>query len=79
MAQPQGPVHEEFGRRVRRQRDVLGLTQEEIAERSGLHVSYVAQVERGERNLSLTNILRVADALDLDPCALVAGLKPPLA
>jgi transcriptional regulator with XRE-family HTH domain len=77
MAQPKSPIHEQFGQRVRRQRDVLGLTQEEIAERSGLHVSYVAQAERGERNLSLTNILRVADALDLDPCALVAGLKPP--
>lgn len=58
---------------------MLGLTQEEIAERSGLHVSYIAQVERGERNLSLTNILRVADALDLDPGDLVTGLKPPAA
>jgi transcriptional regulator with XRE-family HTH domain len=77
MAQPQSPIHEEFGQRVRRQRDVLQLTQEEIAERSGLHVSYIAQVERGERNLSLTNILRVADALDLDPGDLVTGLKPP--
>ena len=77
MAQPQSPVHEEFGKRVRRQRDVLQLTQEEIAERSGLHVSYIAQVERGERNLSLTNILRVADALDLDAGDLVAGLEPP--
>jgi transcriptional regulator with XRE-family HTH domain len=77
MAQPQSPLHEQFGQRVRRQRDVLQLTQEEIAERSGLHVSYIAQVERGERNISLTNILRVADALDLDPCALVTGLKPP--
>ena len=76
MAQPQSPVHEEFGRRVRRQRDALGLTQEEIAERSSLHVSYVAQVERGERNISLTNMLKVADALDLDPGDLVAGLKP---
>ena len=77
MAQPLRPAHETFGRRVRRQRKALGLTQEDVAERSTLHVSYVAQVERGERNISLTNILKVADALDLDPGDLVAGLEPP--
>ena len=77
MVQPKSYTHEEFGQRVRRQRDALGLTQEQVAERSGLHWSYVGQVERGERNLSLTSILRIADAIDLDPCYLVAELKPP--
>ena len=77
MAYPKSSVHEEFGRRVRSRRHALGLTQEQIAERSGLHWTYVGQVERGERNLSLTNLLRIADSLDADPGELVAGLKPP--
>ncbi len=79
MAQPISATHEQFGQRLRRQRGALGLTQEDVAERSSLHVSYVAQVERGERNISLTNIVRVAAALDLDPGDLVTGLKPPSA
>lgn len=77
MAQPKSPTHEEFGKRVRCQRDALELTQEQVAERSGLHWSYVSQVERGERNLGLTNILKIADALNVDPGDLVTGLKPP--
>ena len=77
MAQPKSPTHEEFGRRVRSQRDTLGLTQEQLAELSGLHWTYVSQVERGERNIALTNILRIAEALGTDPGDLITGLEPP--
>ena len=44
----------------------LGLSQEKLAERTTLHWSYIGQVERGQRNLSLHNILRIAHALDTD-------------
>ncbi len=50
-----------------------GLTQEALAERAGLHRTYVGAIERGERNVSLRNILRLATALDVAP----ADLFPP--
>ena len=65
----------EFGRRVRARREQLGLSQEKLAERTTLHWSYIGQVERGQRNLSLHNILRIAHALDTDAGGLVSGLE----
>lgn len=52
-----------FGANVRRLRNRLGVSQEELAARCGLHRTYVGSVERGERNVSLLNILRLAQAL----------------
>lgn len=43
-----------------------GLTQEELAFRAGLHRTYIGAVERAERNISLKNIARIAQALDID-------------
>jgi transcriptional regulator with XRE-family HTH domain len=66
----------EFGRRVRRRRGELGLTLEQLAERAGMHWTYVGSVERGERNISLVNIVRLARALAIGPEDLVRGLRP---
>jgi transcriptional regulator with XRE-family HTH domain len=67
----------EFGRRVRALRSDKGLSQEALAEGTDLHWSYVGQVERGQTNLTLHNILKLAEALEVDPGELVRGLKSP--
>jgi len=64
----------EFGRRVRLRRHKLGFSQERLAEAAGLHWSYVSSVERGERNLTLASVLKLAHGLGVDPGKLVAGL-----
>jgi len=77
---PKPPVSDaaaEFGRRVKARRTELGLSQEALAEASGLHWTYVGQVERGQRNISLHNILKLAEGLDCDPGDLVTGIRVP--
>ncbi|MEI2640140.1 MAG: helix-turn-helix transcriptional regulator [Microthrixaceae bacterium] len=59
-----------FGERVRARRTGAGLSQEQLAEKSGLHRTYVSSLERGQRNVGLDNILRLAVALDVPPSAL---------
>ena len=60
-----------FGAGVRARRGELGLTQEELAFRAGLHPTYVSGVERGLRNVSLVNIGGLATALSLKPSELM--------
>ena len=69
------PAALEFGRRVRRRRHELGWSIEHLAEQCGLHWTYVGSVERGERNLSLVNICRLARALDVNAASLVEDLE----
>ncbi len=54
---------QQFGLRLQALRREQGLTQEELAERSGLHRTYVGQVERGQRNVSLDAIYSLAIGL----------------
>lgn len=65
----------EFGARVRARRNELGLSQEALADICDLHWTYIGQVERGQRNITLHNILRVAKALEVDAALLVKGLS----
>ncbi|MGH9091291.1 MAG: helix-turn-helix domain-containing protein [Acidimicrobiales bacterium] len=69
------PAAQELGARVRHQRTVLGWSLERLAEEADLHWTYVGSVERGERNVSLRNILKLAGALDVDPGTLLARLR----
>jgi transcriptional regulator with XRE-family HTH domain len=63
-----------FGERVRANRQRLGISQETLAQLSDLHWTFVGQVERGTRNLSLHNIIKLAAGLDVDPGVLVEGI-----
>lgn len=56
-----------FGERVRAFREKLGLSQEALAAKAGIHRTYMGGVERGERNVSLKNIIRLASALGVHP------------
>ena len=60
-------VQQMFGERVRRLRVALGVSQEGLASRCQLDRSYVGSVERGERNISLQNIWRIAGGLGVSP------------
>ncbi len=64
-----------FGRAIRELRIGQGLSQEALAERSGLHRTYIGGIERGERNVSLVNIGRLADALDVSMATLMAAAE----
>lgn len=54
-----------FGRNVQRARQKLGISQEELAYRAGLHRTYIGMVERAERSISLQNAKKIADALNV--------------
>lgn len=61
-----------FGKNMRRIRLEKQLTQENVAEAADLHPNYISSVERGERNISICNIARIAIALDVSMEVLVA-------
>ncbi|NHV29852.1 helix-turn-helix domain-containing protein [Burkholderia sp. D-99] len=61
-----GDIKTRFGRRVRALRLKANISQEELAERCELHRTYIGGVERGERNISLVNIERIAIALGVE-------------
>jgi transcriptional regulator with XRE-family HTH domain len=58
-------IRERFGFAVKVRREELKLTQEDLADKAGIHRTYLSDVERGARNLSLINIERLAHALTL--------------
>ena len=67
--------HRALGAAVFDQRSELWISQQELADRCGLHRTYVASVERGERNLGYANLLKIARALELKPHELVLAAE----
>ena len=67
-------VKSRFGVRLRQLRNERGYSQEELAERAGLHRNYVGGVERGERNVALENIVKLAKALAVKPSDLFTDI-----
>jgi transcriptional regulator with XRE-family HTH domain len=63
-----------FGQAVRAQRERQNISQEELADRSGLHRTYIGGVERGERNIGLLNVLRIAKALKMSASDLLRDI-----
>jgi transcriptional regulator with XRE-family HTH domain len=56
----------QFGKHLRKLREEKGWTQEELADKAGMHFTYIGQIERGVRNPSLINLEKLAKALKID-------------
>lgn len=74
-AAPRDALLAAFGVAVRTLKSARGWSQEEFADRVGLHRTYVGDVERGERNVSLVNIEKFASALDVGLAGLMAEVE----
>ena len=55
-----------FSNNLKKYRIALGLSQEKFAEKCGLHRTYISMVERFQRNISIENVQRIADALGIE-------------
>lgn len=73
-AQISPPLIEVFAQNVRRLRQSMALTQEELAERAGVHRTYIGMLERAEKNATLSSIERLASALEVEPATLLLNL-----
>jgi transcriptional regulator with XRE-family HTH domain len=63
-----------IGAHIRELRHQTGISQEELADRAGLHRTYIGAIERGERNVGLINLFRIARALKVKLAELFADL-----
>lgn len=59
------PILVLFGRNVQNHRKALGLSQEQLADRAGVHRTYIGMIERAEKNITLVNIEKIAKALNV--------------
>lgn len=64
-----------FGRTVRTRREATGLSQEDLADRAGLHRTYVSLIERGRRTASIAVVEKLADALGTSMTELMRGTE----
>jgi transcriptional regulator with XRE-family HTH domain len=64
-----------IGLTIREYRLEKGWTQEALASASGLHPSYIGGIERGQRNLGLINLMKIAKALDVHPSQLFVHIE----
>jgi transcriptional regulator with XRE-family HTH domain len=71
------PAHAAFGDAIRNVRNQQGISQESLALACGLDRTYISGIERGVRNPSLTNILKIAAALGTSPAELFARAQAP--
>ncbi|MGY3903638.1 helix-turn-helix domain-containing protein [Aeromonas lusitana] len=68
-------IKKKFGENMKFHRQEQHLSQEELADRCSLHRTYISSVERGERNISLENIIIISRALDITPTELLRGIE----
>ena len=67
-------ICKKFGNRIHELRIAQGLSQEVLAQKAGLHRTYIGAIERGERNVSLINIEKIASALNLSIVDIIEGI-----
>lgn len=67
----EGDLQRTVGRNLRAYREARGLSQEAFADQLGVHRTYMGGLERGERNLTLKSLERLADRLEIDPLDLL--------
>ena len=67
----EGELQRVVGRNLRVYREARGLSQEAFADVLGVHRTYMGGIERGERNLTLKSLERLAESIDLDPLTLL--------
>jgi DNA-binding XRE family transcriptional regulator len=65
----------EFGKKVRSARKEKKFSQEELASRADLHRTYIGMIERGEKNITLINILRISRALNISASNLLESIE----
>lgn len=58
-------INIKFGEKVKEERLKLGLSQEALAEKAGVHRTYIGMIERAEKNITLENIEKIAKALGM--------------
>ena len=68
-----GDLRKQLALNLRRERARQNISQDELAERAGLHRTYVGGIERGERNITLTSLERIAAALSISPLRLLGA------
>lgn len=65
----------EIGRRLRAYRQRMGFTQEELAEKAGVHYTYIGQVERGEKNLTISSLEKISHSLQISISVLFEDIE----
>jgi transcriptional regulator with XRE-family HTH domain len=73
----EGDLQRVVGRHLRAYRKSRGLTQEELAEVLGIHRTYMGGIERGERNLTLKSLERIAERIGHEPLHLLEATEEP--
>lgn len=66
----------ELGQRIRAERNSQKITQEELAERAGLHPTYIGQIERGEKSLTIASLEKIVEGLGLSFADLFENIQP---
>lgn len=69
-------IYERLGKKLRVERDRLGWTQEELAEKAGLHAAFIGQIERNKKKVSLDTVEKLACALNVSPGFLLNPNEP---
>lgn len=69
-------ILKQFGDKVRELRKEKGLSQEELADKAGLHRTYIGMIERSEKNITLINIEKIAIAFEISVAKLFENIKP---